>query len=396
MHRDTGDPACRASIRPRRPARLVRLAWLLAGYPLALALAVSPALVPVSAQPAPVAVAQVGGAASPPPDAASGDRRTADLLDRPARVAPVATRSLLLDVERAGQRLVAVGERGHVLLSDDDGRSWRQARLVPSRTMLTAVAFADERRGWAVGHDELILHTRDGGETWSRQHWAPESQQPLLDVWFADAARGFAVGAYQTLLATTDGGASWTRRPFEPAPLPRSGPPDPDQEFAPEYHLNAIAGQGSRLWIAAEAGQLYRSDDGGASWRSLPSPYGGSFFGLLPLSAEAVLAFGLRGNLYRSDDGGEAWRKLETGTTAMLTDGVALGGGRLAIVGLSGTVLLSADAGETWRLRQQPDRRGLGAALLAADGALVAVGEEGVRRIALDGESAGGAPGGAR
>jgi photosystem II stability/assembly factor-like uncharacterized protein len=337
-----------------------------------------------------VAGAQQDGGSAPPPAAAGAVAPAADLLDRPALPAPVAVRSLLLDVERAGQRLVAVGERGHVLLSDDEGRSWRQARRVPSRTMLTAVAFADERQGWAVGHDELILHTSDGGETWSRQHWAPESQQPLLGVWFADATRGYAVGAYKAFLATTDGGASWTRVPFEPAPLPRSGPADPDEEFAPEYHLNAIAGQGPRLWIAAEAGQLYRSDDGGATWRTLPSPYGGSFFGLLPLSADSVLAFGLRGNLFRSDDGGEAWRKLETGTTAMLTDGVALGGGRLALVGLSGTVLLSGDGGATWSLRQQPDRRGLGAALAAGDGALVAVGEDGVRRIALAGDAAAG------
>lgn len=329
------------------------------------------------------APASAGAAAAQVLPAASGESAS-DLLDRPAIIAPAAVRSLLLDLAWAGRRMVAVGERGHVLLSDDDGRSWRQAQAVPSRTMLTAVAFADERHGWAVGHDEIILHTADGGETWRRQHWAPQSQQPLLDVWFADAARGIAVGAYKAFFTTTDGGASWTKQPFEPAPLPRSGPPDPDaDEFAPEYHLNAIAAQGTRLWIGAEAGQLYRSDDGGASWRTLPSPYAGSYFGLLPLGGDALLAFGLRGNLFRSDDAGQSWRRLDSGTTAMLTDGVALADGRLALVGLSGTVLLSADRGASWTLYQQPDRRGLSAVLPAADGALVAVGEEGVRRIEL-------------
>jgi len=48
----------------------------------------------------------------------------------------------------------------------------------------------------------------------------------------------------------------------------------------PDYHLNRIVGVGNRLYIAAEGGQLYRSDDRGASWRVLPSPYEGSFFGL--------------------------------------------------------------------------------------------------------------------
>lgn len=333
------------------------------------------------------AVAPAGRAAAP--------ATAPDLLDQPAAIAPAAARSLLLDVARAGERLVAVGERGHVLLSDDAGRSWRQARSVPSRTMLTAVAFADARQGWAVGHDEIILHTGDGGESWQRQHWAPESQQPLLDVWFADAVNGLAIGAYKSLYATRDGGRTWTRQPFEPAPPPRSGPADPDQEFAPEYHLNAIAAAGARLWVAAEAGHLYRSDDGGASWRTLPSPYSGSFFGLLPLSPEALLAFGLRGNLFRSDDGGASWRKLESGTTAMLTDGEALADGRLALVGLSGTVLVSSDRGASWSLRQQADRRGLSAALPAEDGTLVAVGEDGARRITLPATAAAAAAGAA-
>ena len=116
-----------------------------------------------------MALAQAPQPASPPaaPSPASGAPAVgADLLDRPALPAPAAVHSLLLDVARAGERLVAVGERGHVLLSDDAGRSWRQARTVPSRTMLTAVAFVDASHGWAVGHDEIILCTADGGETW--------------------------------------------------------------------------------------------------------------------------------------------------------------------------------------------------------------------------------------
>ncbi len=308
-----------------------------------------------------------------------------DLLDRPAILAPAAVQSLLLDIARAGERLVAVGERGHVLLSDDAGRSWRQAEAVPGRTMLTAVAFADSRLGWAVGHDETILHTADGGETWARQHYAPESQQPLLDVWFADARRGIAIGAYESCYVTEDGGVNWTRAAFEPTPPPGARPPGPDDDIPPDYHLNRIAGLGERLYIAAEAGQLYRSDDGGRRWQTLPSPYAGSFFGLLPLSADAILAFGLRGNLFRSDDGGGNWRKLESGTTAMLTDGFALPDGRLVLVGLSGAVLVSGDGGNRWTQAQQADRRGLSAALPAgADGAtLVAVGEGGARRVEI-------------
>src|SRR5690606_23612359 len=69
---------------------------------------------------------------------------------------PLAVTSLLLDVTHAGKRLVAVGDRGHILFSEDAGRNWVQAR-VPSRQLLTAVYFVDDKHGWAVGHDAQIL-----------------------------------------------------------------------------------------------------------------------------------------------------------------------------------------------------------------------------------------------
>ena len=50
---------------------------------------------------------------------------------------PLVTESMLLDVTRAGDKLVAVGERGHVILSSD-GKTWTQAEVVPTRATLTA------------------------------------------------------------------------------------------------------------------------------------------------------------------------------------------------------------------------------------------------------------------
>ena len=94
-----------------------------------------------------------------------------------AWLAPLAAHSLLLDIARAGDRLVAVGERGHVLLSDDDGETWKQVQ-VPTRTMLTAVHFLDDKLGFAVGHDAVILRTEDGGSIWQRVHYAPQEERP--------------------------------------------------------------------------------------------------------------------------------------------------------------------------------------------------------------------------
>jgi len=314
-----------------------------------------------------------------------------DEANKPAEIERLAAGSLLLDLASAGSRLVAVGERGHVLLSDDNGVKWRQARSVPTRVMLTAVFFADNQYGWAVGHDETILNTVDGGETWTRSHFAPEAQQPLLDLWFANRVSGIAVGAYGAYFTTNDGGRTWASAKFAPPPPPKP----PTQETAPaegqavddipqDYHLNRIIGVGSRLYIAAEGGQLYRSDDRGAHWRALPSPYEGSFFGLVPIRGEGLLAFGLRGHLFRSADGGETWTQLESHTNAMLTDGLAINDLRVVIGGLAGVLLISGDAGETFRLTQQDDRKGISALLPGPPGAVVVAGEGGVRVLALD------------
>lgn len=309
-----------------------------------------------------------------------------------SELAPLASRSLLIALAAAGPRLVAVGDRGHILLSDDAGRTWVQAAGVPTDSLLTGICFSDALHGIAVGHDEVALTTADAGRHWTRTHYAPQAQQPLLDVWCGAGGRAIAVGAYGTYLTSADGGASWSERKFTAQPLHPSagrppvgadGPAGADQVPGGGYHLNRIVGaSGARLYIAAEAGHLYRSDDGGASWVELPSPYEGSFFGVLPLSGgDALLAYGLRGNLFRSDDAGASWHRIESGTVALLDGGVAIGPDAVVVVGLSGVVLVSTDGGKSFTLRQQDDRKGLSAALAVEGRALVTAGEAGVKLL---------------
>ncbi|MHB0970031.1 MAG: WD40/YVTN/BNR-like repeat-containing protein [Thermoanaerobaculia bacterium] len=275
--------------------------------------------------------------------------------------APLAARSLLLDAARAGSSLVVVGERGHILVSSDSGKSWRQAD-VPTRAMLTGVHFHDAKLGWAVGHDAVILRTRDGGTKWELVHSAPEDETPFLDVWFADAQTGFAIGAYGRCFATRDGGTTWEEQPVS------------DDDF----HLNQIARSASgRIYIAAESGNAFRSDDGGTTWTPLTVPYEGSLFGVLPLEGDAVLLFGLRGHLLRSEDAGATWAPVETGTTAMLNSGVRLPDGTIAICALGGVVLVSHDGGRTFQVHQQSTRAGLQGVFDAGNGRVLLVGEAG-------------------
>jgi photosystem II stability/assembly factor-like uncharacterized protein len=302
-----------------------------------------------------------------------------------AVIEPLAESSLLLDGQAADGVMVAVGERGHILTSRDRGVSWTQHR-VPTRRALTGVYFHDENLGWAVGHDAAILRTRDGGETWERLNYQPAEERPFLDVWFADENRGVAIGAYGFFYRTEDGGDTWVDTGLEMVDE-LSGSADAEYDpyaydYGADLHLNQIsAASPERLYIAAEAGAVYRSDDGGSSWSSLPSPYEGSFFGTLPLDGDSLLLFGLRGHLYRSDDAGETWEELETGTQALLTDALRLIDGTIVVVGLEGTVLVSSDGGRSFTARQQEDREGLTTALPDGEGGLLLLGEFGVTRL---------------
>jgi photosystem II stability/assembly factor-like uncharacterized protein len=300
----------------------------------------------------------------------------------PSLIKPLAQSTLLLDGASAGDLTVAVGARGHILLSHDQGSTWSQAQ-VPVRATLTGVFLLDENLGWVVGHDAVILRTRDGGETWAMLHSAPEERRPLLDVWFRDEFNGFAIGAYGFFLVTSDGGQTWTDRLIVEPDVDENDPYAFDS--GADLHLNHIARSDSgRLYIAAEAGAVFRSDDDGETWLELPSPYGGSFFGSLPLGGESLLLFGLRGHLFRSDDAGETWSAIETRTEAMLTDGIHRSDGSWVLAGLAGVLLVSHDGGTSFDLLQQPDRQGLSSILSMKDGSLILVGEYGVNRLDAD------------
>lgn len=286
-----------------------------------------------------------------------------------AVMAPLAKRSLLLDGSKVANTLVVVGERGHILQSPLPTLTWQQRR-VPTQALLTAVYFYNAQLGWAVGHDKVILRTTDGGETWDKLFEDPDDQRPLLDVWFKNETHGIAIGAYGLYMDTTDGGLTWTEKPI-------------NEED--DFHLNHIAAATpEEIYIAAEAGALYRSADGGATWARLPSPYQGSFFGVLPIHNGTVLVYGLRGKLFRSEDHGQQWRPLATHTEASLTDAIVTNTGDIIIVGLAGTVLKSTDHGASFRLLQQIDRLGIARVIQGGSGVLYLIGEKGVRLLRLD------------
>ncbi|TVP87605.1 MAG: sialidase [Thioalkalivibrio sp.] len=271
---------------------------------------------------------------------------------------------LMLDTVSVGARLVSVGERGRIFLSDDQGLQWRGA-VSDSTATLTAVEAVNPERLVAVGHDSVILLSEDGGERWHTVFAEPAAEEPLLAVRFDPGGHGYAVGAYGRFLESRDGGLSWEQR-------------HPDEH---DFHFGAIARSGDALLMAGEAGTLMRSDDGGQHWHALESPYAGSFFGLLELTDGAVLAYGMRGHVYHSADAGRNWQPVETETGQSIFGGHVLADGTLVLVGQNGLALRGRDLEHGLTRLDLDTSRTFSAVIESGAGDVLLFGEDGVLHL---------------
>jgi photosystem II stability/assembly factor-like uncharacterized protein len=274
-------------------------------------------------------------------------------LDRPALAVRAPGRAVLLGAALAGDRIVAVGERGIVVVSDDGGHRWTQSPT-PTSVTLTAVRFVDARRGWAIGHGGTVLVSRDGGSSWTRQLDGRRAAQialiaaretgdarliadaerlvadgpdkPFLDLVVSEK-RVLVVGAYGLALASVDGGQTWTSW-IGRLPNPKG------------LHLYVVRQRGDTLLLAGERGLVLMSHDDGQSFRRVETPYKGSFFAaeLLTGSTEILLA-GLRGNALRSPDGGANWSSLAAPVPVSITATAVDSRGQVLAVNQAGMLM---------------------------------------------------------
>ncbi|MDM0117681.1 YCF48-related protein [Variovorax sp. J22R133] len=284
----------------------------------------------------------------------------------PAARSALATRVTFNALAMAGDRMVVAGQRGHILLSDD-GAAWKQAQ-VPVSSDLTALSFPVANEGWAVGHEGVVLHTSNGGQSWDRQldgkqaaalilkqygtpartddaaaqrlkadaeaFAAQGADKPFLDVWFEDDKKGFAVGAFNLILRTGDGGKTWS--------------PWLDRIDNPKgLHLYAVRPAGGSVFIVGEQGLVLKLDRERQRFVNVPLPYQGTLFGVVGTPG-ATVVFGLRGNAWRSTDGGATWAKVDTGVNAGLASGLVRPDGAIVLVSQAGDVLLSTDDGASF------------------------------------------------
>ncbi len=349
----------------------------------------------------------------------AGSDLQGDALEVAAVETEEALNSVLLGASYAGERMVVVGERGHILYSDDRGKSWNQAN-VPVRTTLTSVFFISPEKGWAVGHDTVILSTEDGGVNWSKildgsqanaivmqsaRERVPRVElalsnatdeeksalrdkmdfaemaldeavrdmgigpsKALMDIWFADENVGLAVGASGYILRTTDGGQTWQDATESLASM----------DFYHFYKL--VANKSGHLFLLGEGGQAYRSQDTGLSWERLSTPYEGSFFGGLSKDSDgSVYIFGMSGVVLKSIDNGDSWSQIPTGTQTILQNAALIDGDRVVIVGLGGGLIVENQQTSSFQ-KQNMGTRSAFTAVLAGEGKqLLALGEEGIR-----------------
>lgn len=320
-------------------------------------------------------------------------------LEVPAMPSRFAATTNLLGVARAGSRLVAVGLHGHIVYSDDEGKSWIQAQ-VPVSSDLVAVIFTDEKTGWATGHYGVVLHTVDGGKTWQRQldgdiaaditaHYyagktgaeitpdmervtrqakalvAEKNSRSLLGIWFENSQVGFVVGTFNRIFRTEDGGKTWT--PW----MDRTDNPT-------ELHFYSVYTDGKESYLTGEQGRIWRFDKVKNRFSLIQTPYNGTLFGLI-VDGDNLLVYGMRGSLLHSGDQGKTWERIDPGTRAGISGGCRLPDGRIVLADQAGGVHLSSDHGKTFAPVKVAKPMSYFGVTPISDNKLVLVGSDGVR-----------------
>lgn len=309
-----------------------------------------------------------------------------DPLLRPALQSSLSSRSVLLGMTKTAERIVAVGERGIVIYSDDLGKSWHQSS-VPVSVSLTYVAFSSAKVGWAVGHSGVILKTEDGGESWKIQldgsklishlekqagfsdavlaRWKKEgADKPFLALHVMSDQSIMAVGAYGIAFLSRDGGTTWEY----------FGDKLDNQK---SNHLYALAVRGNQLFIAGEQGCLFVSGDGGQSFKRLEVPYRGTLFEL-HATAQGLFAAGMKGKLLFTADHGKTWKDVPNPIPVSLLSVSVMPDGKQLWLNQAGQFLLGAEDGQALLPLSSPIVPGTLRTLMVGDKLLITAGFRGV------------------
>lgn len=154
-------------------------------------------------------------------------------------------------------------ELGVILKTKDGGINWDWTY---TDYCLHGVEFVDSLCGWIVGDSGVIMHTEDGGTSWSIQ--TSGTTLPLSWVTFLDKDEGWTTGGTVTSSAifhTVNGGSTWVQQ---------ADVGGRQLSFVDSLHGWA---SGDRVWSTSNGGETWEIQETGIP-DSLIQAYAGIFF----------------------------------------------------------------------------------------------------------------------
>lgn len=206
-----------------------------------------------------------------------------------------------------GYRVIVAGgaDPGHhaeISYSDDEGATWTDVEVGEMNNQaVNALALDGEGRLWAVCSTGHIHRSDDAGDSWTLVDSAAASDEDLNDIIWLDEHNGMAVGANNTVVVTTNGGTTWGNE---------TGP-------SAGNTLNAVGvNYAGHYYVVAADDVVYRSADDGENWSTVKDFNGGG--DVIHIDFEDDMLYGAwivrndsdgDGHVYRSIDGGVSWNE---------------------------------------------------------------------------------------
>jgi photosystem II stability/assembly factor-like uncharacterized protein len=225
---------------------------------------------------------------------------------------------------------------GGLFRSRDLGQTWLNADvgLFLSAALAVAIDPRDPNH-LLLGTDRGLMRSRTGGRS-----WAPEAPTEIIGAVFALA---FSPDGAHAICAAPSGVFYLDSDRWMPARVPEGATPGRGVAFG------SVPG---RVYLLGSQG-LFRSDDGGRSYRRLATLAGEAEIAALAAAIEPreVIYAVAAGALMTSADGGETWRRSSTGLGATAVDAIAPDPrvpGRVWAGG-GDRIHVSDDGGSSWR-----------------------------------------------
>ena len=235
-------------------------------------------------------------------------------------------------------RCRATTERGDQLVRYDTAEAG--LRLVtPSPDLIYAVAFASPTRIVVGGATGATAISDDAGRTFTPVGGRLTGRFTRMRAG-GQAGAAFAPGENRTLAKTVDGGLTWTRGNVSTS----------EDVLDVSFPTNAAG------FALDTAGGLFRTRDGGATWRPLDTGSTQNARAVVATSPTTVLLAGPRG-LRRSTDCGDSFSAVSDRAVARASLNAIDVLGRTLVATGPRAIFRSGDRGRTWRALRRPSRR---------------------------------------